>query len=45
MNPYTEAELEMLREDDRQERASMQMLAIVLILVLIALACWAGWSL
>ena len=38
MNPYTEAEVELLREGDRQERASMQMLASVIALLLIVLA-------
>ena len=38
MNPYTEAEVELLREDDRQERAGMQMLASVIALLLIVLA-------
>lgn len=38
MNPYTDAEVEMLREDDKDERAGMQMLASVVALLLIVLA-------
>ena len=30
MNPYSDGEVELLREDGRQERASMQMLASVI---------------
>ena len=38
MNPYNDGEVELLREADKDERSSVQMLASVIALLLIVLA-------
>ena len=38
LDPYTDAEVEMLREDDEQEHRSLSMLAAVLVWALLVIA-------